>query len=72
MIHQNAPNRCTGLEPEETRPLAALTDDDRHSPLASGTLPRTQETIHSFQVSPHAPLNPQAQRPQRRSPTTTL
>ncbi len=37
MIHENAQNRCPGLGPEETRPLAALRNDDRHSPLTSDT-----------------------------------
>ena len=32
MIHENAQNRFPGLGPEETRPLAALRNDDRHSP----------------------------------------
>ena len=49
MIPENAQNRYPGLRPEETRPLAALRNDDRQSPLASDTPhPRTQETIHNF------------------------
>ena len=41
MMRENAQNRYRDGGPEETRPLAALRNDDRHSPLASDT-PRSR------------------------------
>lgn len=61
MIRENAQNRFPGVRPEETRPLAALRNDDRHFPLASDTprsrlrrpstgfeSPPTPPSIHSY------------------------
>ena len=56
MIHQNAKNGCPGLEPEETRPLAALRNDDRHSPLASGTpIPDSRNHPQVLSLPPRPP-----------------
>ncbi len=55
MIHENTQNRYPEVGPEETRPLAALRNDDRHSPLASDTPTARLKTPSTRFESPPMP-----------------
>jgi hypothetical protein len=58
MIRENAQNRCPGRNPEETRPLAALRNDDRHFPWPR--IPPTADSKNHPQVLSLPPRPPQS------------